>query len=269
MLRFAERTVVVTGGASGIGATTARRLAEEGARVIVLDRTRDAGIAIATEIGGDFVEVDLADRASIAAAGADVLALAPKVHGLVNNAGIARGGTIDDFEPADWDLQMSILLAGPAFLTQALAPGLLAAEGAAVVNVSSEVGFLPRPSSIAYASAKAGVMGLTRAIAADLGPRGVRVNAVAPGPTVTEMHTGTGEGAAEKRSELEAYVFEDVVLPRLGRPAHDYLGDAERQFAKSSGGDACSARPTQRDRAVDRFLLGQLRHDHGCARAHR
>jgi NAD(P)-dependent dehydrogenase (short-subunit alcohol dehydrogenase family) len=217
MERLQDRLVVVTGGGAGIGAATARRLATEGARVVVVDRDASAGERIAAEVDGWFVEADLADRAAVRRLGARLAEEHPRIDGLVNNAGIVRPQPLDELDDALWDLQLEILLAAPAFLTRALVPALAAGNGA-VVNISSEGGFRPRAAHTAYDAAKAGLASLTRSLAAELGHRGVRVNSIAPGWVASEMHFGTGPDAAERRRALLARDNPLAILNRLARP---------------------------------------------------
>lgn len=219
--RFAEKTVLVTGGAMGIGAATVRRLVEEGARALIADR--DAGAAERLIAGLDgagsalHVPVDLADPASIQDMGAQVARETGRLHGLVNNAGIVIPAAIANSDESVWEPQVAINLRAPLLCTQALLPLLQAGPGH-VVNVSSEAAYRPRGDNIVYDATKAGVSSMTRTMAVEFAPHGIRVNTVAPGWTVTEMHTGTGTDAGERRQRLEELVTDSNILGRLGRP---------------------------------------------------
>jgi NAD(P)-dependent dehydrogenase (short-subunit alcohol dehydrogenase family) len=217
MERLQDRVIVVTGGGSGIGAASARRLAAEGAHVVVVDRDVTAGERVADAVGGEFVAADLADRAAVRDLGDRLGAVHPRLHGLVNNAGIVRPQPLAELDDAAWDLQLQILLAAPAFLTRALVQPL-AAAGGAVVNISSEGGFRPRAAHTAYDAAKAGIASLTRSLAAELGDRSIRVNSIAPGWVASEMHFGTGPDAAERRQELLERDNPLAIMDRLALP---------------------------------------------------
>ncbi|TAK21338.1 MAG: SDR family oxidoreductase [Chloroflexota bacterium] len=221
--RFEGRTALVTGGASGIGAATVERLAAEGARVIIADRDTDRAASVAASVtgaGGRAVvqPVDLTDAASIQRLGQDVAAHTSALHVLVNCAGIVRRALLAETGAADWNPQMMVNLHAPALLTQALLP-LLKHEGASIVNVSSEGGFRARPGSWVYDATKAGICAFTRSIAAELIEYGIRVNAVAPGWTVTEMHFGRAADPAGRKRELEEHPHERSLMGRLARPS--------------------------------------------------
>jgi NAD(P)-dependent dehydrogenase (short-subunit alcohol dehydrogenase family) len=213
------KAVVITGGASGIGAACAQRFARAGARVIIADVDSVRGNEIAREIGEQArcVPVDLADEESIAACCAAIGAQVDAVRVLVNNAGIVRRKAIAETDHEDWDAQVAINLRAPALMAKGLLP-LLGREGGAVVNVSSEGGYRPRANHWVYDATKAGIGALTRAMAVEFAPLGVRANAVAPGWVVTEMHFGQAADPLGVKSELERRVHEGCILRRLGRP---------------------------------------------------
>jgi NAD(P)-dependent dehydrogenase (short-subunit alcohol dehydrogenase family) len=216
MDRLRNRTIVVTGGGSGIGAATARRTREEGATVVIVDRDAAAGTRVAEELHGIFFAADLTNRSEIADLAERMREVVPQISGIVNNAGLVRAAPLEEMTEADWDLQVAILLTGPAFLVRALLPSLT--EGAAsIVNISSEGAFRPRAAHTAYDSAKAGIAALTRSLA-ELAGRGIRVNSIAPGWIASEMHFGTGSDAAERRAALLARENTDALMNRLGRP---------------------------------------------------
>jgi len=220
--RFADKSIVVTGGAMGIGAATVGRLVSEGARVIIADRNREAAEEAIASLEGpgvaEFVDVDLADPSSITAMAGAIQTSQPSLNGLVNNAGIVRSASLAQSGDADWDPQVAVNLRGPLLCAQALLPCLIQGGGS-IVNISSEAAFRPRPGNAIYDATKAGVCALTRSMASELADKGIRVNTIAPGWTVTEMHTGRGPDAAEKRTELEALDHPGCILGRLGRPA--------------------------------------------------
>lgn len=212
-----DRTILVTGGASGIGAATCRRAADEGARIVIVDRDAAGGTALASELGGSFFEIDLTDRANVRAVGAQIVSEIGALHGLVNNAGISRASPFRELDDNNWDTQLEIMLSAPAFVTQALLPSLVRGR-ASIVNISSEGAFRPRAGLHPYDAAKAGVAALARSLAAELGSDGIRVNSVAPGWVASEMHFGRGIGAEERRDELLAMDNPNAIMNRLGRP---------------------------------------------------
>lgn len=221
-MRFHDRNVLVTGGASGIGAATALKFAQEGARVIVADRDLKKGsevVSLIRELGSDgwLQEVDLADPASVARCGEAVAERITALHVLVNNAGIVRQSAIENTGPADWEPQMTINLRAQALMAKALLP-LMKAQGAAVVNVSSEGAFRPRAGHWVYDATKAGICSLTRAMAVEFFPYGIRANCVAPGWTVTEMHFTAAPDPAARKRELEEKRDSACIMGRLGRP---------------------------------------------------
>ncbi|MCP2264277.1 SDR family NAD(P)-dependent oxidoreductase [Promicromonospora thailandica] len=187
--RLQGRTALVTGSTSNIGRAIAQALAAEGAHVIVSGRDQRRGDAVVRDIraaGGvvDLVRADLdgTPEAShaLAAAAADVLG--GRIDVLVNNAGIYRSApTLADTDSASFDRLFAVNVKAPYFLTQAVAPRMVADGGGVVVNLGSWVARLAGPTGGAYAATKAAVESLTRSWAAELGPRGVRVNAVSPG----------------------------------------------------------------------------------------
>jgi 3-oxoacyl-[acyl-carrier protein] reductase len=193
-MRLEGRIALVTGGASGIGAATVRRLAAEGARVAVADIDEAGARDVAGEVDGLAVRMDVADAASaregVAAA---VEALGP-LDVLVNNAGMVQSGVeapdrlFTELTEAEWERGIDINLHTTFRLCRLVAPGMGA--GGRIVNVSSVTGpYVALVYSAAYGAAKAGVDGLTRALALELGPRGVTVNSVAPGWIATGSST--------------------------------------------------------------------------------
>ncbi|MDG1365725.1 MAG: SDR family oxidoreductase [Acidimicrobiales bacterium] len=174
MTDFSGITAVVTGGAQGIGRAIADRLAADSADVIVGD-LRDPG-----DLGDRqrWVELDVTSEVSTVAFAAEV---DDSLGVVVNNAGIMFEASITDQTVEQWDMAMAVNLRGPWLMTKALLPQLQAGGGGSVVNVGSIEGIGSNPQHTAYAASKGGVHGLTAAMAVDLGPMGIRCNAVAPG----------------------------------------------------------------------------------------
>ncbi len=189
---------LVTGSASGIGAATARRFGADGMTVVVHSRSsRDAGEALAAELGGSYLQADLADDEQAAGLVPAVLAEYGRLDVLVNNAGISwpvPHAELDALTAADWRRLLEVNLIAPWLLCTAALPALRESRGA-IVNVTSHAGVRPKGSSIAYAASKAALNHVTKLLAAALGPE-VRVNAVAPGLVDTPL-TATWTEAQE------------------------------------------------------------------------
>jgi NAD(P)-dependent dehydrogenase (short-subunit alcohol dehydrogenase family) len=184
-----QKVALVTGSASGIGAATARRLAAEGMTVAVHSRSsRDAGVALAAELGGTYHKADLADDAAATSLVPGVLAEHGRLDVLVNNAGISwpvPHAELSSLTADDWRRLLDVNLIAPWLLCTAALPALRE-SGGCIVNVTSHAGVRPKGSSIGYAASKAALNHVTKLLAAALGPE-VRVNAVAPGLVDTPM----------------------------------------------------------------------------------
>jgi 2-hydroxycyclohexanecarboxyl-CoA dehydrogenase len=187
MSRFQGQVAVVTGGASGIGAATVRRLAAEGAAVAVADVDGDRAKQVADEVHGCAVLIDVTDLDSVRD-GLDAVEreLGP-IDVLVNNAGGDTSAYFVDTSPAEWDHWLAVNLRGTMACTHALLPGMQDRRRGVIVNVSSEAGRTGLVAGATYSAAKAGVLGFTKAIAREAARYGVRCNAVAPGPVDTPM----------------------------------------------------------------------------------
>ena len=180
-LRLADRTALVTGGASGIGAATCRRLAAEGARVAVTDVNLDGARDVAGEIDGGAYELDVRSLDSIARTVAAVEEELGPVDVLVNNAGYDEWGFFTNTDEALWRRVLEVNLLGVIAVTHAVLPGMQERRRGRIVNVSSEAGRVGSSGSAVYSAAKGGVLGFTKAIAIENGRYGITANAVAPG----------------------------------------------------------------------------------------
>lgn len=195
-MRMKDKVVLVTGGAAGIGKATAERFAEEGARVIICDLAEDAGKKVAEAIKGEFYKVNVTDRAAVQAWVDEVIAKHGRIDVIVNNAGIVRDGQlvkvkdgelVGQMPEADFDLVISINLKGVFNCAQAVAPQMIKQGSGVILNATSVVGLDGNFGQTNYVATKSGVIGMTKVWARELGRRGVRVNAVAPGFTATEI----------------------------------------------------------------------------------
>lgn len=225
------RVALVTGAASGIGRATAIRLAADGAAVGCLDRDGAGAMAVAAEIvsaGGRALGLtaDVTDAAAVEAAVATLAEAFGPVSILVNNAGIPGGGRFVDVRFADWRRVLDVHVDGTFHCTQATLPGMLAAGWGRVITIASEAVWLGN-TSVQYATAKAALVGFTRALARQVAGSGVLVNAVAPGPVETAMlFDNTPEAIAAERAT--------VLIDRFLRP--DEIA-ATIAFLAGPGGD--------------------------------
>ncbi|AFL50340.1 3-oxoacyl-[acyl-carrier protein] reductase [Sinorhizobium fredii] len=185
------KIIILTGGAQGIGKSTALRLAEERAVVIVADRNLEGAEAVAAEIrssGGKArsIQLDVSSKQSWQDAVATLKDEHGGVDGLVNNAGVTRDKSLLKMAEEDWDLVIDVNLKGAWLGCQAVVPLMVGRNGGSIVNLSSESRWGAFGQSN-YASAKAGLVGLTRTVALEQARNGIRVNAIAPGTTMTPM----------------------------------------------------------------------------------
>lgn len=218
-MQIAASRVLVTGGASGLGAATARILREEGAEVMLADRDSDRGAALAAEIGAGFVETDVTSEASAQAAIEAAKAHMGGLNALVNCAGIATAErTVSRNGPhtfESYQRTLAVNLAGTFNMVRLAAAEMAKNDGdekGAIVMTASVAAFEGQKGQAAYAASKAGVAGMTLPLARDLASLGVRVMTIAPGIFLTPILEGLGE-------EVQAGLAADVTFPkRLGRP---------------------------------------------------
>ena len=192
MKRFENKTVLVTGAGSGIGAAAVRRLFDEGASIVAADVRKEEVDKVVSEFEGSDriygVGVDISDRDQVAAFVSGAVQRFGKLHGLVNSAGIRGVGNVLDLDPEAWRKVLSVNLDGTFYVCQAFARALKEAQTpGAIVNISSAAGIRGVPNRLAYAASKYGIVGITQTMALELGPLGVRVNALAPGMIRTPM----------------------------------------------------------------------------------
>jgi 2-hydroxycyclohexanecarboxyl-CoA dehydrogenase len=220
-VRLEGRCALVTGGASGIGAATVRRLAAEGARVVVADLNEEGARTIAGEVDGAAVGVDVADAASARLAVASAEEAIGPVDVLVNNAGTDRFSFFVNTDEDLWDFVLGVNLRGVLAMTHAVLPSMHERGGGSIVNVSSEAGRVGSHGSATYSAAKAGVIGFTKAIALESARYGVRCNAVAPGPIDTPLLSNESVAMGEfgdLGARLRQGMIDSTAMRRIGRP---------------------------------------------------
>lgn len=223
-----RRVALITGAARGLGQGFAVRLASEGVFVLAADRlSSDETLELVRAAGGEGAElrVDLSDSTSIAAGTAEVLAEHGKVDILVNNAGIIPNVEFEKIDIGQWRALMAINLEAPFLLCQALIPAMQKQSWGRIVNITSNTVGLKIPGFAHYVASKAGLIGLTRALASEFGPNGITVNAVAPGLTRTagmmDPHR-RGPGGVTTEQEI-AFLSQLSAIPRGGEVA-DLVG---------------------------------------------
>lgn len=238
-MRMKDKVVLVTGGAAGIGKATALRFAEEGAKVVICDVNETAGNETLKELGPEaaFYKVNVANREEVQKWVEDVTAKYGRIDVIVNNAGILRDGQLVKFKEgqlvgqmseADFDLVISVNLKGVFNCAQAVAPQMIKQGGGVILNATSVVGLDGNFGQTNYVATKSGVIGMTKVWARELGKYGIRVNAVAPGFTSTEILASMPERIIEGMKAR-------TPLGRMGEPrdianAYLFLASDEASF---------------------------------------
>lgn len=216
------KTIVITGASRGIGAAAVRRFRARGDRVIFFYReSHEAAEALAAETGAEAVCCDVADEAAVKEAFSKI----ERVDVLINNAGIAHYGLISDISSEQWHRLFAINVDGIFHTVRAALPKMLKTHSGCVINVSSMWGQVGASCECAYSATKGAVLALSKALAQELGPSGIRVNAIAPGVIDTDM-------CANLDSETKAALADETPLCRLGTAddvaqAMLYLADAD------------------------------------------
>jgi len=219
------RTIVITGGSRGIGAAAVRRFTREGDRVYFLYEKEDAAAAaVAQETGATAIRCDVADEVQVAHAFQQI----DRVDVLINNAGIC------DYDPINWTSPdrfrriMDVNVTGAFLCARAALPSMLERQTGVILNTTSMWGLVGASCEVAYSTSKAAVIGFTKSLAKELGPSGIRVNAIAPGVIVTDMVKNVSEETLEQ-------LRQETPLEALGRPedianAMWYLASDEASF---------------------------------------
>ena len=221
MGRFDGRVAIITGAARGIGAGTAKRFADEGAAVAVLDINEEqaqetaAGLGAGKAIG---IGCNVADSASVEAAVGRVVEELGGLHVLVNNAGITRDNLLFKLTEEDWDSVMNVHLKGAFLMSKAAQKHFVEQKYGKILNLSS-VSALGNRGQANYSAAKMGVQGFTRTLGIELGPFGINANAIAPGFIATEMTDATARRLKMEPEELRRLNAEANPVRRVGEPA--------------------------------------------------
>ena len=257
MDRLKDKVALITGAARGLGAAIAQRFAEEGARIIINDRSADAAAATAERLGGHAVAADVSDAAAVAAMFTEVKKISERLDILVNNAGIsglegrndaeeiialrlaqademARGGPISTFldgtvntTDAGWRRMLGVHVDGTFYCTREALKIMGPQMSGTIINMASVMGTFGRPGNVPYSTAKAAILGFTRALAHEVAPRNIRVNSIAPGWIYTDMTAPLGP--------LRDRIAAQTPLRRLGEPddiawAAVYLASEEAKY---------------------------------------
>src|ERR1043166_1296635 len=216
-MRFENQNALVTGAGRGIGHAIALRLASEGARVACVSRTEANAKRTADEINmirpeaAKAYAVDVADHAAVEKAGAQILAEFLKIDILVNNAGATHDALVMRMSLEAWDSVMNTNLRGAFSFTQTVIRGMAKQRGGRIINITSVIGLMGNAGQANYAARKAGLIGLTKALAKELASRNITVNAIAPGFTTTDMTAGLTD---EQKNAIQS----KIPLSRTGTP---------------------------------------------------
>jgi 3-oxoacyl-[acyl-carrier protein] reductase len=221
-MRLKDKVCLITGGASGIGKATAVRFAEEGAKVVICDVSQDAGDALLPLLGPDasFTIVDVVDRQAVQAWIDGTIQKFGRIDVLINNAGVTRdsllvkykeGQVVGQMSQEAWDFVIDVNLKGVFNCAQAVIPTMIEQGGGVILNASSVVGLYGNFGQTNYVATKAGVIGMTKVWARELGRYKIRVNAVAPGFILTEM-------VKKMPEKVLTTMQEHTPIGRLGEP---------------------------------------------------
>ncbi len=221
-MRLAEKVTLITGGTSGIGRATANLFAREGAAVAITGRSEERGREVVQEVvraGGRaiFIRADVRVAEDCRRAVDETVAAFGRLDVLFNNAGVFIANDAVDCSEEEWDLQVDVSLKGTFLMSKHALPVMIAQGGGSIVNNSSGWGLVGGGQAVAYCAAKGGMVVMTKAMAIDHGPQGIRVNCVCPGDTVTPMEH---EDAAHRGMTWEDYVAgaSERPLGRMGEP---------------------------------------------------
>jgi 3-oxoacyl-[acyl-carrier protein] reductase len=215
-MNFNEKIVVVTGGGQGIGRSICLAFAQGKAKVIVLDVNEEIATSVKKEIEQQGSEAaaakaDVSDAAEIRRVFDEIIEENTRIDILVNNAGITRDGLLVRMKEKDWDDVLKVNLKGAFNCSKASSRTMIKQRSGRIINIASVVGAMGNPGQANYVASKAGIIGLTKALAKELAPRGITVNAVAPGFIETEM-------TASLSDKVQAAMHDQIPLGRSGKP---------------------------------------------------
>jgi NAD(P)-dependent dehydrogenase (short-subunit alcohol dehydrogenase family) len=248
------KVAVITGGASGIGAATARMFVENGATVVISDIQDDRGAALARDLGrATYIHADVTNEAEVEALVKGAMAKHGQIDCMINNAGaVGAVGSIMEISDANWRRTMAVLLDSVFYGIKHAAKAMVPRKDGCIISLSSIAGVMGALGPHVYTAAKHGVIGLTKTAAFELAPHGIRVNAVAPGTTATPLVAGVRGGSMEaaKRGAAETSPLGRAIMPEdiagallylasdLGRNvnAHTLVVDGGRTTAATPGG---------------------------------
>lgn len=213
--QWRDRVAIVTGGSMGIGASIARVGAVEGGTIWLFDIDTERGESVAREIGARFLEVDITSEEQVDASVHEVLEVCGRVDILINNASRDSHADARTMTSAEWDAVMALDLKAPWLLSKAVIPTMTAFGGGSIVNIGSLHARLTAEGAFPYGAAKAGLGGLTRSLALDHGPSGIRVNMVSPGYTASERVQAWFDsiGPDESRRIEELHALRRIAQP--------------------------------------------------------
>jgi len=217
------RTAVVTGGASNIGRGISLQLADANARVLIVDKDAEQAERTAALRPGRIgvMKCDLSDIGQVQALG-ERLASEEQVHVLVSNAGWVRSVNFAEKELPEMDFELRLNLISPLLLVRLVLPGMISRGAGRIVSVASEAGRVGQRTQVAYSAAKAGILGMTRSLAHEVGRHGITVNAVSPAMTVPESADEIGQGSMQQQRnrppEMMAKIIKSYPMNRVGHP---------------------------------------------------
>jgi NAD(P)-dependent dehydrogenase (short-subunit alcohol dehydrogenase family) len=242
-VRLENKVALISGGASGIGAETARLVVREGGKAVIADRDADKGRALAEELGvaASFVALDVTDEAAWQKAVAATVETYGGLHGLLNAAGVGVRNTIEDCSLEDYRRVNDINSLGTFLGCKTAIPAMKRAGGGSIVNMGSTSWMVGQGGMAAYTAAKSAVLGLTRSLARDWGPDNIRVNSVAPGWIMTERQqkmwlTPEGERELMARQCLKRKLYPDDIARVVLFMAADDSGAMTNQSYIVDGG---------------------------------
>lgn len=236
-MRLKDKVAIITGGANGIGRETAITFAKEGARIVIADFDAISGEELVNQLHeqeaeAHFQQVDVSKQESVLEMVAGAIKAFGKIDILINNAGITRDAMLRKLTVEQWQQVIDVNLSGVFYCTQAVIPYMLEQESGKIINTSSIVGINGNLGQTNYAATKAGLIGMTKTWAKELGRKGINVNAVAPGFIETSMVATVPEKVLNQ-------LIERVPLQRLGKPsdianAYLFLASAESDYVNGT-----------------------------------